>query len=94
MVDSEARKGYKVDEQVPYSWIGQRVEVGILEAERHDSYNVPHALTEHYRIGTLETVNDLGIVASLEYGSEDEEEPTSTFYPWGAVLWLRLPLEE
>ena len=94
MVDGEARKGYKVDEQVPYSWIGQRVEVGILEAERHDSYNVPHALTEHYRVGTLETVNDLGIVASLEYGSEDEEEPASTFYPWGAVLWLRLPLAE
>ena len=89
-----------MEEQAPRSWVGQRVEMGLLEAERLDEYNLPHGLTEQYRDGMLEAVNDLGIVASLsivaslDLGPEDEEKPTSTFYPWSAVLWLRLPVGE
>lgn len=89
-----------MEEQAPRSWVGQRVEMGLLEAERLDEYNLPHGLTEQYRDGMLEAVNDLGIVASLsivaslDLAPEDEEKPTSTFYPWSAVLWLRLPVGE
>ena len=89
-----------MEEQAPRSWVGQRVEMGLLEAERLDEYNLPQGLTEQYRDGMLEAVNDLGIVASLsivaslDLGPEDEEKPTSTFYPWSAVLWLRLPVGE
>ena len=89
-----------MEEQAPRSWVGQQVEMGLLEAERLDEYNLPHGLKEQYRDGMLEAVNDLGIVASLsivaslDLGPEDEEKPTSTFYPWSAVLWLRLPVGE
>ncbi len=40
----------------------------------------------------VEDVNELGMLASLSYDPDDEEEeqPISTFYPWGSVLWLRL----
>jgi len=45
------------------------------------------------RKGTLEQVTELGIVASLalvEDEEDEEEKPTSTFYPWSAVLSMRL----
>jgi len=84
-----------MEEQVPRSWVGQRVEAGILEAEGLDQYGLARGLTEQYRTGTLEAVNDLGIVATLELATEDdndeeEGEAVGTFYPWAAVLWLRV----
>jgi hypothetical protein len=47
------------------------------------------------RVGTLEDVSKFGIIASLWYDPEDEEEepPVSTFYPWSSLVWLR-PVEE
>jgi hypothetical protein len=42
--------------------------------------------------GLLEKVNDRGIVASLS--SEAEMLAASTFFPWGAVLSLRLTGEQ
>jgi hypothetical protein len=41
--------------------------------------------------GLLEEVDDRGIVASLS--SETEMLAAGTFYPWGAVLSLRLAEE-
>ena len=42
--------------------------------------------------GLLEEVNDRGIVASLS--SEAEMLAASTFYPWAAILSLRLTEEQ
>jgi hypothetical protein len=51
--------------------------------------------TAEYRVGILEDVSNLGIVASLWFDPDDEEEepPVSTFYPWSSVVWLK-PVEE
>ena len=82
-------------DQPPEAWIGREVEAHILNAAGHDEDGFPTTLTAVYRIGILEDVNSLGIMASLWYDEDDEEEepPDSTFYPWSSVLWLR-PVEE
>lgn len=68
------------EEEIPRSWVGRRVEALILSPWGG-------ALTAWTEEGTLEYVTDLGIVASLE----QEDEPTAgAFYPWSAVLRLRL----
>ena len=78
--------------QVPYSWVGRQVEASILQG----TSNIlgPTGLAAYERVGTLEVVNNLGIVASLRYGRSleiiDEGEPVSMFYPWSSVVWLRL----
>jgi hypothetical protein len=71
------------------------VSANILNAAGHDEYGFPSTLTAEYRVGILEGVNQFGILASLWYDPDDEEEepPVSTFYPWSAVVWLR-PDEE
>jgi hypothetical protein len=72
------------------------VEADILNAAGHDEHGFPSSLTAEYRVGILEDVTDLGIVASLRYDpkdEDDEEPPLSTFYPWSSVVWLR-PVDE
>ena len=70
----------------PYSWEGRRVVASILEAGGYSQYYVPYPLQAPEQTGTLEHVTELGILASLE----DSEATESTFYPWSAVLSLRL----
>ena len=76
--------------QVPYSWVGRQVEASIIQGT--SNLLGPTGLAPYKRVGTLEVVNNLGIVASLRYDSdyEREEEPVSMFYPWSSVIWLRL----
>ena len=74
---------------IPYSWEGRQVVVSILVTGGYSgepSYT-PLPLQAPERAGTLEQVTELGIVASLE---DEEDEPDSTFYPWSAVLSMRL----
>jgi hypothetical protein len=81
-----------VQNRVPDSWVGQQVEAQILQSGGYTGDGVPRPIIALYRIGTLEDVNELGMLASLSYDPDDEEEEQtiSAFYPWGAVLWLRL----
>jgi hypothetical protein len=80
---------------LPEAWIGREVEASILNASGYDSDGFPSSLTAAYRFGILEDVSQLGIMASLWFDpdDEDEEPPDSTFYPWSSVLWIR-PVEE
>ena len=84
--------------EVPYSWAGRQVRAAIVEESGYSDYGAPLPLTAVYRVGTLEAVNDLGIVGTLRYFEpEDEVEeapPVSTFYPWSSVVWLRLAEEK
>jgi hypothetical protein len=82
-------------DQLPEAWIGRQVEASILNAAGYDEDGFPSLLTAHYRVGILESVSNLGIVASLWFDPDDkaEEPPVSTFYPWSSVLWLK-PVEE
>ena len=76
--------------QVPYEWVGMRVEATIVQASiERDGTLGP--LTAVWRTGTLEAVNELGIVASLWYEPDvpEEEPPARTFYPWSSVVELR-----
>jgi hypothetical protein len=79
----------------PEAWIGSEVEASILNAAGYDEDGFPSSLTAHYRVGILEDVGPLGIVASLWFDPDDEaeESPVSTFYPWSSVVWLK-PTEE
>ncbi len=64
-------------ERIPEAWMGREVVVNIHEAS-----------TEGVR-GTLEDVNDRGVVLSVVF--QGVELPT--FYPWGAIRWMRLPAD-
>jgi hypothetical protein len=93
--EPEPREGEVAGERTPEAWIGREVEANILNAAGHDELGFPSSLTAEYRVGILEDVSSLGIIASLWYDPEDEAEeaPASTFYPWSSVVWLR-PVEE
>ncbi len=82
-------------DQAPRAWIGREVETNIINAAGYDEDGLPSSLTAHYRVGILEDVSDLGIVASLSFDAEDEAEepPVSMFYPWSSVVWLK-PVDE
>ena len=82
-------------DQAPRVWIGREVEANIINAAGYDEDGLPSSLTAHYRVGILEDVSDLGIVASLSFDAEDEAEepPVSMFYPWSSVVWLK-PVDE
>ena len=73
------------DRPVPYSWEGRRVVASILVTGGYSepSYT-PYPLQAPEQAGTLEKVTELGTLASLE------DDPESTFYPWSAVLSMRL----
>jgi hypothetical protein len=83
--------------EVPYSWVGRPVTAAIVEESGFSQLGAPLPLTAVYRVGTLEAVNALGIMATLRYydpeDEEQEEAPVSTFYPWSSVVWLRLAEE-
>ncbi len=64
-------------ERIPKAWLGREVVVNIHEAS-----------TEGVR-GTLEDVNDRGVVLSIIL--EGRELPT--FYPWSAIRWMRPPAD-
>ncbi len=82
--------GEMAGDQAPRAWIGREVEANVLSAAGYDEDGMPSSLTAYYRVGILEEVSDLGIVASLSFDSEDEAEepPVSMFYPWSSVAWL------
>ena len=76
--------------KVPYAWVGQRVEALVIQPwGKSDTYGIPssRSLTAWIKTGLLESVNDLGIVATFEEG---DEPALSAFYPWNAVLSLRV----
>ena len=79
-------------ERIPDSWIGRRVEAVVIRPVNPDQPAYSTSLTALTYEGVLEEVNDRGIVASLS--SEAEILAASTFYPWGAVLSLRLTEEQ
>ncbi len=60
----------------------------VIVPGRWGSNYQPLPLRAEEKTGTLESVNDLGIVATLA-AEDDEEAPVSTFYPWSAILSLR-----
>ena len=84
------------EDRPPEAWIGREVEGYILNAAGYDEDGFPSSLAAQYRVGILEDVSQLGILASLWYDpdDEDEEPPESMFYPWSSVLWLKAVEEE
>ncbi len=76
------------EERIPDSWVGRRVEAVVVRPVNPDQPAYSTSLTALTYEGLLEEVNDRGIVASLS--SEAEMLAASTFYPWSAVLSLRL----
>jgi len=76
------------DRPEPYSWQGRQVVASIVEAGGYNQNHVPYPLEAPEQTGTLEKVSELGILASLV--ADPEDEAVSTFYPWSAVLYLRL----
>jgi hypothetical protein len=80
------------EDRTPDSWVGHRVEAVVVRPVNPDQPAYSTSLTALTYEGWLEEVNDRGIVASLS--SEAEVLAPSTFYPWGAVLSLRLTEEQ
>jgi hypothetical protein len=80
------------EDRTPDSWVGHRVEAVVVRPVNPDQPAYSTSLTALTYEGWLEEVNDRGIVASLS--SEAEVLTPSTFYPWGAVLSLRLTEEQ
>jgi hypothetical protein len=79
------------EERIPDSWVGQRVEAVVVRPVNPDQPAYSTSLTALTYEGVLEEVNDRGIVASLS--SEAEMLAAGTFYPWSAVLSLRVTEE-
>jgi hypothetical protein len=75
-------------QSVPDPWVGRRVEAVVVRPVNPDQPGFSTSLTALTYKGVLEEVNDRGIVASLS--SEAEVLAANTFYPWGAILSLRL----
>jgi hypothetical protein len=84
-----ARQATNVAEQpIPDSWVGQRVEAVVVRPVNPDQPGYSTSLTALTYEGSLEEANDRGIVAS--FSSEVEVLAAHTFYPWAAVLSIRL----
>jgi hypothetical protein len=77
--------------RIPDSWVGRQVEAVVVRPINPDQPGYSTSLTALTYEGLLEEVNDRGVVASLS--SEVEVLAVRTFYPWGAVLSLRLTEE-
>jgi hypothetical protein len=75
-------------ERVPDSWVGRRVEAVVVRPVNPDQPKFSASLTALTFEGVLEGVNDRGILAS--FSSEVEVLSANTFFPWSAVLSLRL----
>ena len=76
------------EKRIPDTWVGRRVEAVVVRPINPDQPGYSTSLTALAYEGVLEEVSDRGIVASLS--SEAEVLAASTFYPWAAVLSLRL----
>lgn len=76
--------GWKLDSEIPHSWIGQRVYVGLLVPTKGTS--PPSGC---FKIGTLHHVTRHGIVGVLA-NPEIDEDPVRAFYPWTAILSINL----
>ena len=88
-----ARKADTTGEQrLPDTWVGRRVEAVVIRPVNPDQPKFSTSLTALTFEGLLEGVNDWGILAS--FSSEVEVLAPSTFFPWGAVLSLRLAEEQ
>jgi hypothetical protein len=79
-------------ERIPDSWVGRRVETIVVRPVNPDQPAYSTSLTALTYEGVLEEVNDRGVVASLS--SEAEVLAANTFYPWSALLSLRLCEEQ
>ncbi len=79
------------EERTPDSWVGRRVEAVVVRPVNPDQPAYSTSLTALTYEGLLEEANDRGIVASLS--SEAEVLAASTFYPWSAILSLRITEE-
>jgi hypothetical protein len=75
--------------RIPDSWVGRRVEA--VRPVNPDQAAYSTSLTALTYEGSLEEVDDRGVVAWVSSGAE--MLAASTFYPWGAVLSLRLAEE-
>jgi hypothetical protein len=76
------------EEHIPDSWVGRRVEAVVVRPVNPDQPGYSTSLTALTYMGMLEEVNDRGIMAS--FSSEIEVLAANTFYPWAAVLSIRL----
>ena len=76
------------EERIPDSWVGRQVEAVVVRPVNPDQPAYSTSLTALTYKGLLEEVNDRGIVAS--FSSEIEVLAANTFYPWAAVLSIRL----
>lgn len=76
------------EEPIPDYWVGRRVEAVIVRPVNPDQPGYSTSLTALTYSGLLEEVDDRGIVAS--FTSEIEVLAANTFYPWAAVLSIRL----
>ena len=80
------------EKRIPGSWVGRRVEAVVIRPVNPDQPAYSTSLTGLTYEGLLEEVDDRGVVASLS--SEVEVLAASTFYPWSAILSLRLTEEQ
>jgi hypothetical protein len=92
MQPEDVSGGVPGEERIPDSWVGRQVKAVVVRPVNPDQPAYSTSLTALTYEGLLEEVNDRGIVASLS--SEAEMLAASTFYPWGAVLSLRLIEEQ
>lgn len=84
--------------EVPGSWVGEEVEVGlVVPAGWDEDTTVLRPLSGEYKTGVLEAADERGIVGAF-HGTHDavlglKEPSRATFYPWSAVLSIH-PLED
>jgi hypothetical protein len=82
------------ENRIPRGWVGRRVEALIISpwGKTESQFGAPtdRSLTAWPEVGLLEDVTQLGIVASFEQEDAPGETAVSAFYPWSAVLRLRL----
>lgn len=77
------------DNQIPDAWVGQPVRVLLLRPGGYRSNFQPLPMRGSEYEAVLEAVNDRGMVATVDFGVDEQPEP-GVFYPWGAVLSMQL----
>ncbi len=71
-------------EKIPDSWEGRRIEALIMQVGGGDSMGIGRRLFAYAETGTLEGVYEHGITATFD------DEGYSAFYPWSAILRMRV----
>ncbi len=69
---------------LPVEWHGQQVRVGL-------STVVPNGESDPH--GTLDTVNESGLILLQQVKEGEQEGERPVFYPWGCIAWVH-PKEE